>query len=242
MRVCLCQCVSALNLISDVVRPHRARARVCSRLLHWHRTGSGGKHSISSERFQAWSAMKAQLRDVRSSARTTANALPLIITLYQSMSRLAIFLSVSFPSFSLWNLSIYLSFSFHSFCIHPTPSPLGSSQAASVGSALCSVLFLGGLFLDGWALTGSYGSFRSSHLRCPSHVPEEPGWCKPWTDFSTWPPPQRSHMHTCSTHAYLLTPGISFWQLTVYSRRTCSLDLHSQQQTAPQFLAMIRSS
>lgn len=51
--------------------------------------------------------MKAQLRDTRGAVHTTTSALPLIITPYQSMSPLAIFLSVSIPSFLFWNLSIF---------------------------------------------------------------------------------------------------------------------------------------
>lgn len=96
---------------------------------------------------------------------------------------------------------MYLSFPFLSFYIHPTLPPLGSSQAASAGSALCFFLFLL-LFFDGWGLTGSYGSFRSSQLRCPSHVPEELGWCKPIKQIF---PHNRCNAHTCTHTPITLT-------------------------------------
>lgn len=124
---------------------------VCVRtcVVHWHKTESAGKLNISSERFQAWSAMKAQLCDASGTAHThttTARALPLIITLYQSWQSFYLSVSIRFP-FEISPSLIYLPFSFYSFCIHPTLSPLGSSQAASAGSMLWLfffVFFVGG--------------------------------------------------------------------------------------------------
>lgn len=136
--------------------------------------------------------MKARLRDVRGAAYTTASVPPLIITLYQSASRLAIFLSVSFPSFSLWNLSIpHLSLLLLPLILHSSHHHSFRQQPSSPQQAACYVFLF---FWDGWGLTESYGSFRSSHLRRPGHAPEEPGCC-----LCT-----HAHMPTCPASAFSL--------------------------------------
>lgn len=142
---------------------------------------------------------------------------------------MAVFLSVSFPWFSLWNLSIsHLSIILFPLILHSS-HPLSFRQQPSRLSRQCVMFFLegGGLFLDGLGLTGSYGSFRSSHLRSPSRMPEEAGVVQTnRTDFR--PDHQRSHMHayTYSLQAFrsdssLFTPvGPSAW-ICICNNRLC---------------------
>lgn len=98
---------------------------------------------------------------------------------------MAVVLSVTFPPFSLWNLSIshlstilflFILHSSHPFSFRHQPSCL-SRQC--VQGFFCFLGGAGGLFLDGWGLTGFYGSFSSSHLRSPSRMPEQARWCTP---------------------------------------------------------------
>lgn len=211
-RRCVSVYVSAFHLwMLSVVRPlrvhayvpERARAFVCSGVVDKHGTKSAGKLSLSSERFQARSTMKAQWCDTRGAAHTTASASPLIITLYQSMSHLAIFLSVSIPPFSLWNLSIsHVSIIPGPLILHSSHSSSFRQQPSSLSRQRTLFFLFLLLFFNGWGLTGSYGSFRSSQLRCPSHVPEELGWCKPILQIF---PHNRCNAHTCTHTPITLT-------------------------------------
>lgn len=146
---------------------------------------------------------------------------------------MAVFLSVSFPSFSLWNLSIsHLSIILFPLILHSS-HPLSFRQQPSRLSRQCVMGFFfffwrgWGLFLDGWGLTGSYGSFRSSHLRSPSRMPEEGGWCKPREQIFD----RTTNAHTCTrtlTHSRrlvsdssLFTPvGPSAW-ICICNNRQC---------------------
>lgn len=113
---------------------------------------------------------------------------------------MAVFLSVSFPSFSLWNLSITpLSIILFPLSLHSSHSLSCRQQPSRLSRQWVMVLFCffffgGGVFLDGWGLTGSDGSFRSSHLRSPSCMPEERGWRKPIEQIFD----PATNAHTCT--------------------------------------------
>lgn len=134
------------------------------------------------------------------------------------MSHLAISLSFNSPHFHCEispSLIIYPSLSLSSFSIHRSLPPLCRHWELPVGTVLFCCLS-GGL-----GRTRSCRSFRTSHLRCPCHMPEESWWRErieqifkpyPWI-FSHTPWLQERHP---SLTAHCLLPQ----------------DLHLQQQTA----------
>lgn len=147
------------------------------------------------------------------------------------MSHLAIFLSVSIPSFLFWNLSI-----FHGSIVL-VPLILNSSHPPSFRQQPSSLSRQHALFFLVFVVLGWLKFNRvlwvfqvfSSEVSQSCAWGTEGGLKTNRTDFSTRLPPQRL-THTQTHRIHLLTPGISSWQLTVYSRWSCSLDLHLQQR------------
>lgn len=152
--------------------------------------------------------MKAQLRDTRGAVHTTTSALPLIITPYQSMSHLAIFLSVSIPSFLFCNLSIFHgSIILVPLILHSSHPPSFRQQPSSL-SRQCAVFFLVFVVLGWLKFNRVLWVFQvfSSEVSQSCAWGTEGGLKTNRTDFSTRLPPQRSHTrtHTHTEYTYSL--------------------------------------